>query len=142
MTTEEIKGRIHPKELIYSTSRSGGPGGQNVNKVNTKVELRFNVVKSLSLAETEKTIILVMLKNRINSEGDLLIVSQSERTQLMNRKKADEKFFKLLASALTEKRKRRSTQPTRASQEERIDAKKKRGSIKKFRKGSGIRDED
>ncbi len=107
MTTEEIKSRILSGELKFATSRSGGPGGQNVNKVNTKVELRFNVTESNSLSEKEKTTIFLKMKNRINSEGELLIISQSERTQLMNRKKAEDKFFKLLASALTEKRKRK-----------------------------------
>ena len=141
MTPEEIKSRILPGEVKFSTSRSGGPGGQNVNKVNTKVELRFNVMKSLFLSDIEKDKILISLKKRINSEGELFITSQSERTQLLNKKKAEEKFFKLLASALTEKKKRKSTKPTRASKEERLDAKKKRSSTKKLRRDAGINED-
>jgi len=138
MTTEEIKGRIRPEEMKFTTSRSGGPGGQNVNKVNTKVELRFRIAESIFLSDAEKAKILAKLKNRINSAGELLIVSQSERTQLMNRKKAEEKFCKLLAAALTEKRKRTSTKPTAASRVKRLEKKKIRGNIKKLRKESGL----
>jgi len=142
MTPKEIKSRILPAEIKFLSSRSGGPGGQNVNKVNTKIELRFNVIESISLAEKEKERIHEKLKNRINSEGELMIISQSERTQLMNRKKAEEKFFKLVASALTEKRKRKSTVPTAASQTKRLEKKKKKGAIKKLRKDSGISEDE
>lgn len=141
MTPKEIKIRILPGEIKFLSSRSGGPGGQNVNKVNTKVELRFNVMKSLFLSDIEKDKILILLKKRINSEGELFITSQSERTQLLNKKKAEEKFFMLVASALTEKRKRKSTVPTRASKEERLSAKKIRSSTKKLRKNAGTNED-
>jgi ribosome-associated protein len=141
MKPEELKERIPESELRFSASRSGGPGGQNVNKVNTKVELRFHILNSLSLTETEKEKILTALKNRINSEGELLIVSQSGRTQILNKKKAEEKFFALLASALTVKPERRATSPTGASKAERLKKKKKRGIIKKLRRDSGISEE-
>lgn len=141
MNTEELINRIPPAELLFSTSRSSGPGGQNVNKVNTKVELRFNVKGSRNLSAQEKEKILEKLKTKISAAGVLIVISQSERTQLMNRKKAEEKFFRMLASALTEKRKRKSTGPTEASRTKRLEKKKKRGSIKKMRKVSGISEE-
>jgi ribosome-associated protein len=141
MNAEDLRERIPVSELIFSASRSSGPGGQNVNKVNTKVELRFNVARSPFLSEGERIKVLTVLKNKINSDGELLIISQSERTQLMNKKKAEEKFYKLLASVLTEKRERRSTSPTNASNAERLDKKKIRSAIKKLRKDSGFVDE-
>ena len=137
MKAEELRERIPSGEFIFSTSRSKGPGGQNVNKVNTKVELRFNILKSVSLSESEKQRIFSILKNRINSEGELIIVSQSERTQFGNRIKATERFFKYLSSALTVRIPRKKTNPPQASKNERLEKKKQRGTIKRLRKGQG-----
>ncbi len=134
MTPEEISERIRPEEIRYATSRSSGPGGQNVNKVNTKVELRFNIPSSGSLSDEEKELIISKLQNRITNEGDLLIISQSERTQLRNKQKAEERLFRLLSSALTIKPARKATRPTLASKVKRVEAKKKRGQIKSLRK--------
>jgi len=134
MNPEEIRDRISTNELSFATSRSSGPGGQNVNKVNTKVELRFNINDSPSLSVHEKELILKALKNRINNSGELLIISQSERTQPGNRKKAEEIFFKLLAKALTVKPARKATKPTKASKAKRIEEKKRIGILKNLRK--------
>lgn len=133
MSPEELRKRIPTNELLFSTSRSGGPGGQNVNKVNTKVEVRFNIRDSASLTDAEKQLLMDLLKNRISDDGDLLIISQSERSQLQNRKNAEEKFFRLLAKALSPKISRKPTKPTKASAEKRLGTKKKRGKIKKLR---------
>ncbi len=137
MDIEELKRRIPSGEINFTTSRSGGPGGQNVNKVNSKVELRFKVKKSTALSEIEKERILSILKRRINSEGELIITSQSERTQLGNRKKAVEKFFTLLSKALTQRPYRKPSAPTKASITKRIETKKMRSNIKSLRKGKG-----
>ncbi|HEX2969757.1 MAG TPA: alternative ribosome rescue aminoacyl-tRNA hydrolase ArfB [Bacteroidales bacterium] len=138
MTAAELKSRIDPSGFRFSTSRSSGPGGQNVNKVNTKVELRFNINSSPSFTNEEKEIISDRLKNRITAEGDLLIISQSERTQLGNKEEAEEKLFILLAKALTIKPPRKATKPTSASKVKRIETKKKRGYIKSLRKDTGV----
>jgi ribosome-associated protein len=137
MTTEELKQRNLENEFIFATSRSGGPGGQNVNKVSTKVELRFSLFLTSMFSETEKELIFKKLKNKINNEGELILVSQSERTQLMNKKVVTEKFYELISKALTIPKKRRSTRPTFSSKIRRLEKKKNRGSIKKLRKDSG-----
>ena len=133
MTSEELRNRISEDEFLVLTSRSSGPGGQNVNKVNTKVEIHFNVSLSSGLSDSEKERVLRKLKNRINSDGELVVRSQSERTQLNNRKKAIERLFLLLVESLTERPPRKPTSPTRKSKTERLDEKKKRGNIKRMR---------
>jgi ribosome-associated protein len=142
VTPEELKDRIPESEFIFLASRSSGPGGQNVNKVNTKVEIHFNVQLSDSLSVQEKELIYRSLKNRINSSGELVVKSQSERTQLRNRNKAITKMLLLISEALTEKPERKPTLPTLKSQAERVDEKKKRGRIKRMRKEDGISFDD
>jgi len=124
-------------EFVYSTSRSGGPGGQNVNKVSTKVELRFNILITPNFSEEEKEIIFKKLKNKINKESEIIFVSQSERTQLMNKVLVTEKFYDTISKTLTKQKKRRSTKPTLSSKIKRLEGKRSRGNIKKLRKDSG-----
>jgi ribosome-associated protein len=128
-----LKERNFAPEFNFSTSRSSGPGGQNVNKVNTKVELRFSITSSELLSEYEKSKILTHLKNRINSEGDLLIVAQNERTQLKNKQEAIRRFKQLIFTALKPIKKRRPTRPTKASVERRLQYKKEKSQRKTSR---------
>ena len=137
MNPDDLKARYLDAEFIYSVSRSSGPGGQNVNKVNSKVELRFDLLKTLQFSETEKEILIRALKNKINNEGELILVSQSERTQLMNKVAVTEKFYELVAKALSIPVKRRSTRPTFASKVKRLETKRNRGIVKKLRKDYG-----
>lgn len=137
MKSEELKIRINPSAFRFSASRSSGPGGQNVNKVNTKVELRFNIKESNSFTDEEKQLVMTSLKNRMTSEGDILIVCQSERTQLQNKERAEELFYKLVSKALTPKPLRKKTSPTDSSKLKRLESKKKKGIIKALRKDTG-----
>lgn len=133
MNAEELKNRDFEKEFIFSASRSGGPGGQNVNKVSTKVELRFNVLLSQALTDDEKSLIMDKLKNKINKENELILISQVERSQLGNKEVVINKFYDLISRTLTIQKKRRSTKPTKASKLKRLEVKKIRGYIKKLR---------
>ncbi|HKL31801.1 MAG TPA: alternative ribosome rescue aminoacyl-tRNA hydrolase ArfB, partial [Tangfeifania sp.] len=114
-------------EVTFSASRGGGPGGQNVNKVSTKVELRFDVNDSETLTETQKQRILSKLKNRITTDGELVLTSSVERTQWRNKEKVTQKFFELVEQALTPPKKRIKTKPTKASKAKRLENKKKQG---------------
>lgn len=126
---EEIK-----KELIFKTSRSSGPGGQNVNKVNTKVELRFDITNSLVFNDYEKDILSKRLKSRITSENILVIISQASRSQLKNKNEALQNLFKLIEQALTPIKKRKPTKPTTASKLKRSNDKKHQAEKKSLRK--------
>jgi ribosome-associated protein len=137
MSPEELMSRNFENEFVYSTSRSSGPGGQHVNKVSTKVELRFSVLLTLQFSETEKELLFKKLKNKINNEGELILISQSGRTQLTNRKLVTEKFYELVSRALTLPIKRKSTKPTLTSKIKRLEEKRNRGVVKKMRKDSG-----
>lgn len=130
----DIQYRDFLPEFSFSSSRSSGPGGQNVNKVNSRIELRFNVEKSFQLSENDKEIILKKLKNRINSEGELLIAVQTDRSQLKNKELAIELFYDLISKALTPRKPRKSTTPTRSSVEKRLEIKKQESEKKMLRK--------
>lgn len=131
--TDEIK-KLLENEVRYSTSRSSGPGGQNVNKVNTQVEIRFSVTETAIFSEEEKSRILEKLKNRINSAGELILVSQQGRTQLENKELVTIKFFSVLESALRVRRARIKTTPSLASVKQRLESKKNISVKKQLRK--------
>ena len=131
--SEEQKGQLI-NELQFSASRSSGPGGQNVNKLNTRVELRFLISKSDVFTTEEKERLLKKLKNRINAEGELIVTSQSERSQLANKVKVTDLFFDLLEKALNVPKRRKKTAPTAASRLKRLESKKITSSKKQLRK--------
>ena len=124
MSLKMNEDRNFKSELIFSFSRSSGPGGQNVNKVSTKVELRFHVMDSSLLSGDEKDRLMEKLGSRINGEGELILVSQSERSQLKNKEAVIEKFYALLAKALKPRKKRKPTKPSAAAREKRLESKR------------------
>lgn len=130
---ERVKKQLET-EVMFSATRSSGPGGQNVNKVNTQVELRFTVKNSEIFSDEEKDRIFLKLKNRINSEGELIVTSQTGRSQLDNKENALEKFFELIEKALTVRKKRLKTAPTLASRIKRLESKKNLAMKKQLRK--------
>lgn len=125
------------KEVRYRTSRSSGSGGQNVNKVSTKVELLFDVFNSEILTERRRSIIIEKLSNRISSQGILALKCDETRSQLANKEIVFERFINLVKTALTPVKKRRITRPTRSSVRKRLDSKKKHSEKKSNRKFKG-----
>jgi ribosome-associated protein len=129
-----IAGRNFENEFVFNASRSSGPGGQHVNKVSTRIELRFDITASQLLLEEEKNILMIKLANRITKEGILILVSQSERSQFDNKTNVIEKFYKLIEKALTPPKKRKPTHRTASSNAQRLMTKRIRSEKKKFRK--------
>ena len=129
--TNEIS--IPEDELRFTASLSSGPGGQNVNKVNTRVTLWFDVVNSPSLSPEQKELIASRLGSRINKDGVLRVISQQTRSQLANREAALERFVSLLRTALKREKVRRKTGVSKMAKKRRLEEKKQHSILKRER---------
>jgi ribosome-associated protein len=120
-------------ELTFNTSRSGGAGGQHVNKVETKVEVYWDILKSLAINDDQRSLIAQKLKNKIDSDGILKIESSKTRSQLKNKEDAISKLLAIIEKALTIQPKRIPTKVPKSVVKKRLSDKKKAGEIKKMR---------
>ena len=125
-------------EFTIEFARSGGPGGQNVNKVSSKAQLRFNVGASLVLNDEQKNRVREILKNRLTNEDDILVVAEDERSQPQNRDLVIARFQELIAQALYIPKKRRATKPTYSSKLKRLESKKIISERKQSRKNNNF----
>jgi ribosome-associated protein len=121
------------KELEFSVSRSSGPGGQNVNKVNSRVTVKFDIPNSVVLDDEEKALLLKKLSARLTTEGVLMLSSQEHRSQLQNKDDVTAKLEKIIAKAFEKKKARKSTRPSKGAVQERLKGKKQHGEKKKWR---------
>ncbi|SNC77312.1 ribosome-associated protein [Hymenobacter gelipurpurascens] len=117
-------------ELQFQTSRSSGPGGQNVNKVESRVELRFSIPASQLLTEEQKETLLQKLASKLTTESELLISAQEDRSQLRNKEIAVQKFYETLRKALHKPKARKATKPSKGAVRQRLESKKKHGDKK------------
>jgi ribosome-associated protein len=129
---------LDENELHYEFMRASGPGGQNVNKVATAVQLRFDVQGSPSLPEAVKPRLAKLAGKRMKADGSLLIEAKRYRTQEQNRQDAEQRLIKLIQRALEKPKPRKPTRPSAAAREKRLAEKKRRSDLKRSRKGPSL----
>ncbi|UOQ73622.1 alternative ribosome rescue aminoacyl-tRNA hydrolase ArfB [Hymenobacter cellulosilyticus] len=117
-------------ELQFQTSRSSGPGGQNVNKVESRVEARFHIGNSQLLSDEQKQTLLAKLASKLTTEGELLLTAQEDRSQLRNKEIVVQKFYDTLRKALHKPKARKATKPSKGAVRQRLESKKKHGEKK------------
>lgn len=120
-------------EIVFTSSRSSGPGGQNVNKVNSKVALKFDVLGSAVLSDEEKGLIIKKIPTRLTKDGILILTAQDKRSQLQNKEEVLQKLDELLIKIFTPTKKRKPTKPGKSAKQARINEKKQRSEKKQWR---------
>jgi ribosome-associated protein len=127
------KVEIPLSELVYTASRSSGPGGQHVNKADTRIQLRWNVKESVALDDDERALALKVLASRLTEAGDLILASDSHRSQRRNREDVTQRLVTIVREALIPPKPRKKSKPSRAAREKRLDEKRKKAQTKKDR---------
>jgi ribosome-associated protein len=125
---------LYTHELVFTTSRSSGPGGQNVNKVNTKVTLKWDVLNATSITEEQRVLIREKLKSYFTKEGVLILMAQDKRSQLANKEAVLHKLDQLLKKAFVRKKVRKATKPSKTAVKKRLESKKQHAEKKQWRK--------
>lgn len=133
MNTRKLTSAILLPELEFSASRSSGPGGQNVNKVNSRITLRFNIPGSTILTDDEKAVLLTKLASRLTDAGELMVHAQDKRSQLQNKEATLQKLDDILTKALQKKKVRKATKPSKTAVQKRITGKKRQSEKKQWR---------